>query len=387
MTANQPRYRSTPGWRTLSVIGVGTVLAASLTACGGSSDSGGGGGETIKIRYASYEGENTPVTKEVKWWMDSVTERVEKETDSKIDFELFLDASLLGPDEMLKGIQDGRADMSFLVTFAYPGEFPLNQLASVPFLATDSFAAREAWRSLAVDNDDVKAEWDRNGVVPVVWGAAGNTAAGLRKPVTSLDDLKGLRVRAIGVQAGAWKGVGAEPVAIPATDVYESMDRGVIDGWGSMPLETAAGNYRLDEVSPYIVDPGLGQFVNAATGAMSAKTWEKLPEDVQNIMREESDRLVETASADIMQGESDRICDNVAESGAEIQVLPEDLVTQWRDETFDSLLDGWKSEATKSGLSEDAVDAVLDEYTTLESENEGKSGYVDTLHYCLEKQG
>jgi TRAP-type C4-dicarboxylate transport system substrate-binding protein len=368
---------------------VGALASTGLAACGGASNGGasdgGADGETIKIRYASYESENTPVTKEVKWWMDSVTERVAEDTDHEIDFELLLDASLLGPDEMLKGIQDGRADMSFLVTFAYPGEFPLNQLASVPFLSTDSFAAREAWRTLAVDNEDVRAEWERNGVVPLVWGAAGNTAAGLDAPVESLSDLQGQRVRVIGYHAAAWQKVGAEPVALPATDVYESMDRGVIESWSSMPLETAAGNYRLDEVTPLVVDPGLGQFVNAATGAMSASTWESLPKDVQQIMREEADALVDTASKDIMQGESDRICSNVEESGAELGVLDPELVSEWRDLALDSVIGDWKASVVESGLSADVADEVLDSYTSLEAEAEGTSGYVDTLHYCLDK--
>lgn len=73
------------------------------------------------------------------------------------------------------------------------------------------------------------------------------------KPVRTLKDLKGLKLRAAGgPPADMTKALGAVPVTIPMPDTYLALQKGVIDGyWYSH--ESVLG-FRTYEVTKYVTD-------------------------------------------------------------------------------------------------------------------------------------
>ncbi len=79
-----------------------------------------------------------------------------------------------------------------------------------------------------------------------------------RKPVHTLDDLKGLKLRT----AGAWleisKQLGAAPVTMPGGDVYAALERGAIDAteWGTLYENISTGFYKI---AKYVIIPGVHQ--------------------------------------------------------------------------------------------------------------------------------
>ncbi len=79
-----------------------------------------------------------------------------------------------------------------------------------------------------------------------------------RKPVRTLADLQGLKLRT----AGAWleisKGMGAAPVTTPGGEVYTALERGTIDAteWGTLWENISPG---FDKVTKYVIIPGVHQ--------------------------------------------------------------------------------------------------------------------------------
>ncbi len=79
-----------------------------------------------------------------------------------------------------------------------------------------------------------------------------------RKPIKSLDDLKGLKFRT----AGAWleisKSLGAAPVTMPGGEVYTSLERGAIDAteWGTLYENKTTGFHKI---AKYVIIPGIHQ--------------------------------------------------------------------------------------------------------------------------------
>ncbi|MHA1564306.1 MAG: TRAP transporter substrate-binding protein DctP [Alphaproteobacteria bacterium] len=79
-----------------------------------------------------------------------------------------------------------------------------------------------------------------------------------RKPVSSLDDLQGLKLRT----AGAWleisKDLGAAPVTMPGAEVFTSLERGAIDAteWGTLWENISPGFHKI---AKYIIIPGVHQ--------------------------------------------------------------------------------------------------------------------------------
>ncbi|MCB2186883.1 MAG: TRAP transporter substrate-binding protein DctP [Deltaproteobacteria bacterium] len=72
-------------------------------------------------------------------------------------------------------------------------------------------------------------------------------------PVSSLDDLKGKKIRAVGMEAQIVKALGASAVAISGAEQYMALQRGTVDGT-DYPWYTVE-KYKFYEVLEYIIDP------------------------------------------------------------------------------------------------------------------------------------
>ncbi|WP_449287771.1 TRAP transporter substrate-binding protein DctP [Marinobacter salarius] len=96
-----------------------------------------------------------------------------------------------------------------------------------------------------------------------------------RKPVKTLEDLKGLKMRT----AGAWlqmaESLGASPVTTPGGDVYPMLERGAIDAteWGT-PWENVSPGFH--KVAKYVIIPGIHQPVAPFELVINMTAWDKL---------------------------------------------------------------------------------------------------------------
>lgn len=106
-----------------------------------------------------------------------------------------------------------------------------------------------------------------------------------RKPVKSLDDLSGLKLRT----AGAWleisRGMGAAPVTMPGGDVYTALERGAIDAteWGTLWENITPGFHRITK---YVVIPGIHQPTAPFELVINKDSWAELSEEDQQIVRD-----------------------------------------------------------------------------------------------------
>ncbi|MSP98490.1 MAG: C4-dicarboxylate ABC transporter substrate-binding protein [Betaproteobacteria bacterium] len=96
-----------------------------------------------------------------------------------------------------------------------------------------------------------------------------------RKPVRTLADLKGLKLRT----AGAWlemaKDLGAAPVTTAGGDVYPMLERGAIDAteWGTLYENISMGFHKI---AKYIIYPGVHQPTAPFELVINKETWAKL---------------------------------------------------------------------------------------------------------------
>lgn len=105
-----------------------------------------------------------------------------------------------------------------------------------------------------------------------------------RKEVSSLDDLQGLKLRTVGAWLEISKTMGAAPVTAPAAEVYTMLERGVVDAveWGTMSENQSTG---FHQVAKYVIVPGAHQPTAPFELIISTRTWEKLSEEDQKLIR------------------------------------------------------------------------------------------------------
>lgn len=342
----------------------------------GEADAAGGDGEPVTIRYATVVGENDTFMQQAQWWMDQVTEA----TDGQVDFEVFYSSSLLGPPDMLQGIADGRVDAGHVANVYAPDALPLSQV-TVPFLTTNSVAAVRAWEDLYASNEAFRDEWERNGVKVLAWGIVGPAALGTAEPVDGLDGLSGTRLRVTGTLAQALEAIGVEPVSITLNEVYDSVSRGVLDGYAGLPFQTAMA-LGMHEVAPNTQETGLGVFAMVGLITMSLDTWNGLPSDVQDAMETAAQGITD-AGIELVEAGNEAACDTLREAGGSVTVVPEDRVSEWRDQVFDDLLGSWQDDATGAGLDAVTVEQFQrDVLSTVEEHEQSSSPFVNGLQAC-----
>lgn len=151
-----------------------------------------------------------------------------------------------GPAEQYNRVVDGVADIAFGLPGYTASTFPMTLLAELPGVITPEGGTRAL-----VDNIEMLAPEYRRVQLVGLWNNAPNLLLMGSRQVDSLDDLAGLNIRVPSRNAGlvvqAW---GANPVSMPAPEIYNAMQTGVIDG--AMIDATTLGAFRLAEVTQSI---------------------------------------------------------------------------------------------------------------------------------------
>lgn len=111
-----------------------------------------------------------------------------------------------------------------------------------------------------------------------------------RKPVKTLADLKGLKLRTAGAWVDMTREMGAAPVTTPGGEIYTALERGVIDAteWGTLWENISPGFYK---VAKYLIIPGVHQPTAPFELVINKAAWAKLSPRDQKIV-EETARLV-----------------------------------------------------------------------------------------------
>lgn len=195
---------------------------------------------------------------------------LEKETGGDLKIKGFWGGSLgRSPFKQYKLITDGVTDIGFVPTVYSSGQFPDNSIMELPYnIKSAAYGSITMWRmykrGLLRGYDNVKV---------ISTYITDYNAIHTRKPLTSLADLKGMKIRSGGAIANEFlKSLGAVPVSMSATKVTEAVSRGVIDGlmqsWNGLVV------FRTQNVVSYHYDAPLGTI--SLNILMNKKSWNKL---------------------------------------------------------------------------------------------------------------
>lgn len=148
-----------------------------------------------------------------------------------------------------------------------------------------------------------------------------------KKPITSPEDLNGLKIRTPGspVWQETVKSVGATPVAMAWTETYPALEQGVIDG--AEAQDPATYGAKLYEVGKYITKTGHIQLWNCLV--VGTKWFESLPEEYQNILIEESIKAGDFTTEKLLASQEE-ILANMAKEGAIIEEID---ITPFKEKT------------------------------------------------------
>ena len=190
-----------------------------------------------------------------------------------------------------------------------------------------------------------------------------------RKPLKTLADLKGLKVRAYGMFAEVLDQFGAQSVSIPSPQLYENMQRGVVDA-GILPWPDFFVKYGVYELADYaLVMRGFGHVVAALS--INMDTWNKIPAKNQEIMlrlaKDAVDKNVEISNA-----EGEPALKKMKDRGVTITKLP-DAERDQLVAAAKKIWDRWVANQEKEGRKEARM--VMDTFISKVKEYEKQDPY------------
>lgn len=186
-----------------------------------------------------------PAAKGVQPWAESV----EKDSNGRIDIQIFPAQQLGAAPDHYDMARDGIADITWINPGYNAGRFPILSLVEVPFQVSDSVKGAKAiyqWYSkyAASEMGDVKV---------CVMHPHSPGAIHSKKPIHVPADIAGLNVRPANATVARFvTQLGGAPVQVPAPEAREAIARGTADAvtfpWGSMY------DFKLADLTPYHLD-------------------------------------------------------------------------------------------------------------------------------------
>ncbi len=220
-----------------------------------------------------------PVTHKQNILLDQWGKEVEKKSNGKVKVNYYAAGTLVPAPQSYDAVTKGISDVGNHVLGYTVGKFPLTEGIDLPHGFPNNTVPTKL-----VNAFYAKFKPKEFDAVKVLWFHA--QAPGIihtkSKPITKLEDLKGLKMRTYGSNAKLMGLLGGTPVAMPMTDVYDSLSRGVADG--VMAAYEALEGFRLGEQVKYTTENFGTSYTATFVVIMNKKKWDSLPPDVQKII-------------------------------------------------------------------------------------------------------
>jgi TRAP-type C4-dicarboxylate transport system substrate-binding protein len=237
--------------------------------------------ETVtKLEFAMFLPANNPLT----LVFEEYCKDVEKKTNGRVKITLHPGGTLTPAPQTYDSIIREIADIGFASLDITVGRFPLMETLNLPYGGKNAVTMTKLTN--AFYNKFKPKELDEVHVLTLLTHGPGIVHT--KKPVRKLEDLKGLKLRCPGgyvvkmVQA-----LGAVPVVMPMSEVYDSLRKGVVDGNVATP--DSLKYFKFGEVVEYTTNNYRTAYESIGFLAMNKNKWNSLPPDIQKIVSQISE--------------------------------------------------------------------------------------------------
>ena len=239
-------------------------------------------GESIEIQHTCIDRNLPPCVLIQAYLAPNLAKRTNGQV--KLSVVSFVELGLSGP-ETLDQVSRGTLDMVNIFTGYVAGVLPALEIQSLWGMAPDWETSYSMLTDLAPDIDRIMLEATGGShVLNRNWFAGSDQWFFGKKPLQTLDDFKGLKIRTHSASLSDFiKGMGGEPVFLDAAELYTQLERGFVDVVTASLLLAVPG--RLYEVADHMAGPLVG--FGYTNNVINKDVWSEIPPDLQQIITEE----------------------------------------------------------------------------------------------------
>lgn len=303
--------------------------------------------ESTTLRFAQF----VPPKNTFRDVEDYYANEISKRTDNKINIKYYYGQSLGKVSALLSLAGSGGVDMTMIVPGYYPAELPLSSGPNQAFFIHKTLEEALAVATSLYSEGPVNAELKKHNLKFLYSYVLTPYHLYSIKPVNSLADLKGFKIRTWGAEFPMiFEPHGAVCVQMPTPEVYEAMERGGLDG--VMAMHSLAVQMGLQDVAKYVTLVGIG-VVSGPIVVMNLDKWNSLPEDVKNIFEDIDSKIQPYVINSIIETDNAAL-KIIKEKGLQINDFPdrEKLISDSPD--FGKV---WLNKMEKLGLKNSADEA------------------------------
>ncbi|KXF82938.1 TRAP transporter substrate-binding protein DctP [Enterovibrio coralii] len=286
---------------------------------------------------------------------DNWLPKLEKMTNGEVKVELLPIKSVMPRNETPEGVAAGilGGDLTSIAYFS--GRNPAFAILGDLIAGYDSPAQVQAFCKDGGGAQALQTLWDKTlpGRIHVVGcGAVSKEALVSKVPIRSVDDLQGVKIRSPeGLAASVFRAAGASPVNIPFSDVFTSLEKGVVDAADASAYVNNDRN-GFHQIAKYPLYPGIHSMaVHQFT--VSKKKWDRLTPEQQQALTD----WFYLAYADLLNALDEQDKTLVARDQADENIEVIDWTQEERDKFRRIAQGAWEETASKSPEAKAALEA------------------------------
>lgn len=326
--------------------------------------------EVYQLVFSTQSPGSSAATEAIQKYLDRITEL----SDGRIQWELYTDASLVESSGIIDALATGLCDAG-MVNYAHQGgKLDLAGVTALPGVYSNSWEATYALFEMYDKQGAFYQQLADNGLVLIGAFMSDGNMIFSKDKVTDISDLAGKRViSTTTVIDNILEKAGATVVGFSTTETYEALSKNTADACANMNF-TSAASFALQEVCDYCYQLNFGSGPNLY--CMSQASWDKLPSDLQDIIRqvmlkEQPSILYETYVLET--GKEISSYDTFKEAGCTIIVPTAEQIEAFQTEYGEEIYEDWVQLMNEEGYN---GQSVLDEFLTAYDNYAGTCPYT-----------
>lgn len=298
---------------------------------------------TLKVHHFLPAG-SAAQTMFIKPWCDKIA----LESGDKMKCQIYPSMQLGGtPPQLFDQVKDGVVDVTWVLPGYMAGRFPLSEVFELPFMMQSPEGTSKALWDFVQTNPNVAAEF--KDVKLLALHVHGDGVFHMtNKPIKTMADLKGLKVRAPTRQTNKLlAALGATPVAMPVPAVSEALAKSVIDG-ALVPYEVVP-SVKIQELVKFHSETDPSEpaiYTSTFIFAMNKAKYESLPPDLKKVIDANSGQALSGHIGKVFL-EADGIGKKLTAKNT-TNVIPASELQSWK-KVGEQITNDWVADVTAKG--------------------------------------
>lgn len=275
----------------------------------------------ITLRFAHPWPATSAIHAGLEEWRKSLTEA----SGGRIEVDMYPSQTLAKSASSYEAVTSRIADVTATVQGYTANRFPLTQIIELPGMVNSAAQGSCALQNL-YEEGALNGEYDDTKVLFVYTNGPGHLHTRDKK-ITAPEDIRGMVLRRPTTVVGAlMEDLGAQPVGMPAPDIYQSLQRDLISGvaisWDGAKV------FRINELANYHTE--LNLYSLAFVVAMNKDVYKNLPSDLKAVINEHSGMKWSQHMASVFDKLDKQARKEAIANGDTVIDLDEDIRAAWQ---------------------------------------------------------